>query len=103
MPGTTITPLPPPRAHTERTIGLARVVLASASLFAVWMDPTEPAQHVGTTYALYVAYVIYSLGLSAFMWNRSSAGRVPVATHLVDIVLFSIFQYLTLGPSSPYY
>ena len=35
------------------------------------------------------------------MWRRSSLGWFPVATHILDIVAFSVFQYLTTGPSSP--
>jgi len=32
-------PLP---SRTERTIVVARLVMAASSLFAVWLDPTEP-------------------------------------------------------------
>jgi hypothetical protein len=31
-------------SRTERTIILARIALAASSLFAVWLDPNEPAQ-----------------------------------------------------------
>src|SRR5580700_9923925 len=66
------------RDRSERTIALARVVLAGSSLFAVWLDPAEPARIVEITYTLHLVYVAYSLIVSGF-------------------------QYLTLGPSSPFF
>lgn len=99
MIGSTL--LPP--SLTERTIALARVALASASLFAVWMDPAEPARYVTPTYMLHVIYVIYSLVLAAIMWRHSGTGRLPLATQGADILISSMFQYLTLGPSSPFF
>ena len=37
------------------------------------------------------------------MWRRPSTGWLPIATHIIDIVMFSVFQYLTTGPSSPFF
>ena len=92
-----------PRSQTERTIALARVALSATGLLAVWLDPTEPARDPEVTYALLVAYIVYSIGLAVGAWNRSSAGRLPLITHLIDIVLYSMFQYLTRGLSSPFF
>jgi signal transduction histidine kinase len=78
------------------------VALAGAGLLAVWLDPAEPARYREATYTLLAIYVVYSIALTAVVWNRSSAGRLPLVTHLIDIVLFSVFQQLTLGPSSPF-
>ena len=82
---------------------MARIILGGSGLFAVWLDPAEPARFVAATYALHGAYVVYSVVLAWAMWNRSTAGRLPLATHVIDIGLFSMFQYLTLGPSSPFF
>lgn len=90
-------------SHTERAIAVARIILGGSGLFAVWLDPAEPARFVAATYALHGAYVVYSVVLAWAMWNRSTAGRLPLATHVIDIGLFSMFQYLTLGPSSPFF
>src|SRR5436309_614420 len=91
------------KVRVERPIAAVRVALAASALFAIWLDPTEPARFVGTTYTLHAVYVAYSLVLAAIMWNRSSYGRLPIITHAADIVASSIFQYLTLGPSSPFF
>lgn len=91
------------RAHVERVIGLGRVALAASSLFAIWLDPTEPGRFAGLTYTLHGIYLGYALVLAGVMWHRDSRGRVPVVTHWTDVIVASVFQYLTLGPSSPFF
>ena len=90
-------------SRTERTIAVSRVILGASSLFALWMDPTEPARYVTPSYILHGIYISYSIVLAILMWNRPSSGRLPLATHIADIALFSVFQYLTQGPSSPFF
>jgi len=91
------------RDRAERTIALARVGLALSTLFAVWLDPAEPARIVEITYALHLAYVAYALIVAGFIWTHGPGDRRPFVTHAIDIVVFSVFQYLTLGPSSPFF
>jgi signal transduction histidine kinase len=91
------------RTRAERVIATMRLALASSALFAVWLDPAEPGRYTAVTYGLYAAYLAYSLCLAAVMWSRDSQGRLPLATHLADIAVASVFQYLTLGPSSPFF
>jgi signal transduction histidine kinase len=91
------------RDQSERTIALARVVLAGSSLFAVWLDPAEPARIVEITYTLHLVYVAYSLIVAGFIWTHGPGDRRPFVTQAIDIVVFSVFQYLTLGPSSPFF
>jgi signal transduction histidine kinase len=91
------------RLQTERTIAAARVILAASSLFAIWADPAEPARYVQVTYSLHAAYVAYAAVLAIVVWRYAGGGRLPLATHSADIVIFSVFQYLTLGPSSPFF
>src|SRR5689334_9578442 len=90
-------------AHVERHIAMARVGLAAASLFAVWLDPAEPGRAVELTYSLHATYVAYSIALAMVMWRREGVERLPLITHGTDIVVASVFQYLTLGPSSPFF
>jgi signal transduction histidine kinase len=90
-------------ARKERTIAVTRIVLVGSGLFGIWLDPVGPARLVTETYAIHIGYIFYALVLAAVMWNRDSSGRLPVATHIVDIVVFSILQYLTLGPTSPFF
>ncbi|HYM22320.1 MAG TPA: hypothetical protein VEU08_03905, partial [Vicinamibacterales bacterium] len=90
-------------ARKERTIAMTRIVLAASGLFAIWLDPVGPARFVTETYSLHIAYIAYAISLAFVMWNHDSTGGLPVVTHLLDLVVFSIFQYLTLGPNSPFF
>src|SRR5947207_1264323 len=98
-----MTGYPSSRTHAERTIASGRVVLAASSLFAIWMDPSEPARFAATTYALHWVYVTYASLLALGTWRWQVGRRLPLLTHIIDIVVFSVFQYLTLGPSSPFF
>lgn len=85
----------------ERGIALARVALACTALLAIWLDPAEPQRFVPVTYGLHASYVVYSALLAAVLWRGEAGSRFLIGTHVVDIVIGSVFQYLTLGPSSP--
>src|SRR5262245_30324126 len=91
------------RVQTERTIAFARIVLAAASLFAVWLDPAEPTRFVQLTYTLHSIYLVYAIVLAITTRHRPGPSRLPLITHIIDIIAFSVFQYLTLGPSSPFF
>jgi signal transduction histidine kinase len=94
---------PSSRVQSERTIAIARVVLAGTALFAIWLDPAEPTQYPSLTYFLYAVYVGYS-GVMALWSIRWEGGDwLPPVTHGVDVIAFSVFQYMTLGPSSPFF
>ncbi|MGE3275190.1 MAG: sensor histidine kinase [Vicinamibacterales bacterium] len=91
------------RSRTESRIAVARAVLGASSLFAIWLDPAEPSTYAGLTYSLHALYVAYAVSLAAFTLRGPVVGWLPLATHGFDIVAFSVFQYLTLGPSSPFF
>ncbi len=91
------------RARAERTIAATRVAIAAFSLYAIWLDPAEPSQFTGLTYGLHIGYTVYAVLLATVMWSRPSTGWLPITTHMADIAFFSILQYLTLGPSSPFF
>ena len=96
-------PHPTSRLEAERMIAAARVMLASTSLLAIWLDPAEPARSTEVAYALHVGYVAYSLIVAASARRRFIGNTFALVTHISDVVVFSVFQYLTLGPSSPFF
>ncbi len=102
-PVTAVAAYPSSPNRAERTIAVARVLMASLSLFAIWLDPAEPARYVQVTYTLHWLYVAYSIALAAIVWTRSQLDRLRFVSHVADIVVFSVLQYLTLGPSSPFF
>jgi signal transduction histidine kinase len=89
--------------RAEQTIVLARIALAGCTLFALWLDRTEPAQFTGLTYALHMLYVLYAVGVGGVVWYGSAGRTFPLVTHIIDIVVYSTFHVLTHGPSSPFY
>src|SRR5437867_9321931 len=91
------------RVHAERPIAATRVLLAISSLFAIWLDPAEPQRYVTATYSLLIVYVAYSVAVLPFAWRRHTARHFGLITHLIDIAVFSLLQFVTLGPSSPFF
>lgn len=92
-----------PQSRAERFIAAGRVVLAVSSLFAVWLDPIEPAKFARVAYSLLAAYVVYSSSIALLVWRSDDpAGRQRAATHAVDLAFFALFIYFTAGPASPF-
>ena len=100
---TTAPALYAPTSRSERLIAAVRVVLAASSLFAVWLDPSEPARHAEVAYALLAAYLAYALGIALLAWLLDTPlERWRLTTHLFDLAFFSLFVYFTSGPGSPF-
>lgn len=90
-------------ARAERLIAGGRVALAASSLFAVWLDPTEPAKYAEIAYALLAAYLVYAVVAALLAWRTPApAPRRGLVTHLVDLAFFGTFVYFTAGPASPF-
>jgi signal transduction histidine kinase len=92
------------QSRSERLIAAGRVVLASSSLFAVWLDPTEPAKYADVAYTLLVTYLVYAAAIALLVWRREGAAIRPQGTvsHVLDLAFFSLFIYFTAGPASPF-
>lgn len=96
-------PLYSPQSRAERLIAAGRVVLAASSLFAVWLDPAEPAKYADVAYSLLAAYVVYSLAIAFLVWRSDAPShRQAVVTHAFDLIFFSLFIYFTWGSASPF-
>lgn len=93
-----------PHARAERLIATGRFVLACSSLAAVYLEPSTPARYQRATYGLLVVYTLYALATAAIAWRtRVPSMRWRLLSHALDLVLFSIFVYLTEGPASPFF
>ena len=93
-----------PRIRAERLIATSRVVLASFSLLAVWLDPYTPTAHGQTLYLLLLGYVGFSLAVAAVVWlAHGPLGRLGLGSHVLDVSLFCVLAYLTEGPTSPFF
>jgi signal transduction histidine kinase len=90
--------------RAELLIAAARLVLASFSLFAETMDPPEPGKYAGIAYSLLSCYVVYSLILLVLVRRmRSPSKYFGILTHVLDLQIFSVFVFLTEGPTSPFF
>jgi hypothetical protein len=92
------------RGRAERLIVAGRVVLASFSLVAIWLDPSAPTEHAPVAYALLVVYLVYAMLLVPVVWRADrSLARIGFVTHVVDLSVFALVMYYTEGPTSPFF
>lgn len=90
--------------QAERLIAAARLGLASVALFAIWLDPTEPARFARPTYLLLWAYVVFSVGVLSIAGYAAAPGRrLSIFTHSVDLAVSALLVYLTEGYNSPFF
>jgi signal transduction histidine kinase len=92
------------RGRAERVIAAGRLVLALFFLIAFWLDPSDPQRFAGVILRLLAGYVVYAAAIAAIVWTRRAVpARLGPVTHLVDLVLFSIFMHFTEGATSPFF
>ena len=90
--------------RSGRVIALARSVLAAVFLFAVWIDPTHPAQAEVATYTVLSAYVAAAVLLTLLTWdNWWLDGKLAAGAHAVDIAAFTLLVLATDGYTSPFF
>ena len=93
-----------PHVRTERLIPTGRFVLAFSSLAAVYLEPSSPAQFQRSTYGLLLIYTIYAAVGAMIAWRSPvPSTRARLLSHVVNLLLFSVFVYLTEGPASPFF
>jgi len=93
-----------PLIRTERIIIVSRVVLATFSLLAAWLDPIEPATTATLTLHILQAYLAYACCLiPALSWFRLHIKRLGLISHIVDVLLYSLLVNITQGSASPFF
>lgn len=83
-------------------IAPARVVIAAAALAIVWIDPTEPAANAAETYAVLIAYGLYSLVL-LLAAPGIRAARTGLMIEYADLVWTTALVGLSGGTSSVFF
>src|SRR5688572_7876947 len=93
-----------PLQPSGRVIAGGRLLLACLFLIAVWTESSQPTRPHGTAYALLIAYAVWSLGVTLFVWNNWwNDARLAAPAHVIDVAVFMIMLYTTEGYASPYY
>ena len=88
----------------ERILAATRALLAIASLFVIWVDPTEPRHFATVVYALLGLFVFESVGVLAMVrTQRTSSPTFRLAVHSLDILWPALIAIFTAGPNSPFY
>ena len=93
------------RRRVETLIAMGRLVLSAFFLMAIWLDPSEPSRYARLTYGILTGYLIYSLLLAGLMSQKDHHIRyhLQIATHTIDLLVFSLLMFLTEGPNSPFF
>ncbi len=88
----------------ERILAGARAFLALASLFAIWLNPTEPARYARVVFVLLAVYALEAVGVLAMVrTQRNSSLTFRLTVHTVDILWPALISVFTAGPNSPFY
>lgn len=92
-----------PRA-LNRTVAVARILLGTVGLFAIYIDPTEPIKYAHLAYLLLAAYVIASIAL-AVVYFRGEPKRVRLGAlgEAMDLTWAAAISLFTAGPNSPFF
>lgn len=88
----------------ERILAATRALLAVASLFVIWVDPTEPRHYATVVYGLLAVFMFESIGVLALVrTQRNSSPTFRLAVHSLDILWPALIAIFTAGPNSPFY
>ena len=92
-----------PRNRAERVISAGRLFLALFLAVALAAE-SQTVPYTVAAYSLTVWCFVYAASVTILTWSRGVTTRgVPLATHLIDLVLFCVLMYLTDGPTSPFF
>src|SRR5712692_9145622 len=81
--------------HIERQLAVCRLALASVSLLAVWLDPTEPRRLSPQVNALLGAYVFYALVVAAATLRAEAPPRYRRLGYFVDLATAFVVVFLS--------
>src|SRR5438445_9437623 len=86
----------------ERRITLMRLLLATAALVSIYIDPSEPDRYVAVTYTVLTLYVAYSAMLCAYAW-RGVPLALTAITHWIDVGWYVLLIGLSSGTNSIFF
>jgi signal transduction histidine kinase len=97
-------PIPGERLRIESGLAWARFILASASLIAIYLDPTEPIRYAAVAYILLVSYLLHSMGIIVLLRGRDDVSvRFTYIVQSFDLIFPAAITIFTEGPNSPFF
>jgi signal transduction histidine kinase len=91
------------RSRVERIAAVGRLVFTGFTFVALSLDPSQPHRYASLTYALLLAYLACAAAFTAATFWRTPGERIGLATHVVDLVMITVFMYLTTWTTSPFF
>src|SRR5262249_14934004 len=81
-----------------------RLVLSTAALLAIYIDPSEPDRYVRATYFSLVTYTLYSLGVYFYARRRVALSwKQVLLVTWVDVAWYSVLISLSSGTNSVFF
>jgi signal transduction histidine kinase len=88
----------------QRTVAGLRLLLCSAALVVLWIDPTQPETNAPETYAALALYTVYSAALyGASLVESLGAVSFRRFEHWIDIAWCALLVGLSGGPRSLFF
>jgi signal transduction histidine kinase len=92
------------RARSDKVIAIGRIMLAIGSFYIAWLDSAHPPSSPNIVFALLIAYFAYAVTAAVLVWKTEiSRVRGTLIRHVIDVVAFVAFMFLTGGASSPFF
>lgn len=90
--------------RSGRVISLGRLVLATVSLIAISLDPTQPTEYPASGYTILIAYSLWAAAILVLTWGNWWLDYKLAAVSLaVDVSVFGLLAILTEGYTSPFF
>ena len=92
------------RYQSGRVIALGRVMLVTCFLIALLLDRGDASQEARGTFGLLLGYEVLAIVIAAVTWrNWWLDARLAVATHALDMAVFTAIVFSANGTTSPFF
>lgn len=92
------------RYRVERVLAGARLFLASASMVAIVLDPTDPRSFAKLAYGMMALYVVHSVVVLLLLRGRYDvSSRFSNTVQAIDLLFPAVISTFTEGPNSPFF
>lgn len=90
--------------RSGRVVAVGRAILSVYFIFVLWADPKQPEVHQVFSDVVLWAYAGLSAAYVLATWNRWwLEARLSLPFHGIDLLAFTILNYVTSGYASPFF
>jgi signal transduction histidine kinase len=96
--------IPGERLRIESGLAWARLVLATVSLVAIFLDPTEPTRYAELAYTILFLYLAHSIEVIVLLRAFDDVSdRFAFVIQSLDLIFPAALTTFTEGPNSPFF